>query len=121
MVQSYIWFKDDPSQFSIGQTAESNLFHHGELEKPHRVLDGCSRILLSCFRARAPEEEATAEETDKTRSFARSLLRCFVISRSSPVSKIDNLGGLRRATAYFGGNLADDVGESQNLGIKHLR
>ena len=30
MVQSCIWFKEEPSQFSMGETAESNLFRHGE-------------------------------------------------------------------------------------------
>ena len=30
LVQPCIWFKEVPSQFTMGQTAESNLFHHGE-------------------------------------------------------------------------------------------
>ena len=25
-----MWFKEEPSQFSMGRTAQSNLFHHGE-------------------------------------------------------------------------------------------
>ena len=29
MVQPCMWFKEEPSQFSMGQTAH-NLFHHGE-------------------------------------------------------------------------------------------
>ena len=50
MVQPCIWFKEEPSQFSLGQTAHSLTYFI--MEKPHTGLDECPRILLSCFRAR---------------------------------------------------------------------
>ena len=49
MVQPCIWFKEEPSQFSMGQTAQS--LTCSIMEKPHTGLDECPRILLSCFRA----------------------------------------------------------------------
>ena len=51
VVQPCIWFKDEPSQFSMGQTPHS--LTCSVMEKPHRRLDGCLRILLACFRARS--------------------------------------------------------------------
>ena len=39
---------EEPSQFSVGQTAQSLTCSF--MEKPHTVLDDCLRILLSCFR-----------------------------------------------------------------------
>ena len=53
VVQLCIWFKEEPSQFSVGQTAES--LTGSIMEKPHTGLDECPRILLSCFRARNSE------------------------------------------------------------------
>ena len=50
MVQPCIWFKEEPNQFSVGQTAQS--LTCSIIEKLHRGLDECPRILLSCFRAR---------------------------------------------------------------------
>ena len=50
MVQNCIWFKEESSQFSMGQTAQT--LTCSILGKPHTGLDECSRILLSCFRAR---------------------------------------------------------------------
>ena len=52
MVQPCIWFKEEPSQFSMGQTAQS--LTCSIMEKPHTGQDDCPRILLSCFRARTP-------------------------------------------------------------------
>ena len=45
-----IWFKEKPSQFSVGQTAQS--LTCSIMEKPHTWLDECPKMLLSCFRAR---------------------------------------------------------------------
>ena len=42
-----IWFKEEPSQFSRGQTAQSLTWRNHMHE--------CPRILFSCFRARNPE------------------------------------------------------------------
>ena len=50
VVQPCIWFKEEPSKFSLGQTAQS--LTCSIMEKPHTGLDECQRILLSCFRAR---------------------------------------------------------------------
>ena len=41
---------EEPSQFSMGQTALS--LSCSIMEKLHTGLDECPRILLSCFRAR---------------------------------------------------------------------
>ena len=53
MIQPCIWFKEEPSQFSMGQTAPS--LTCSIMEQPHTGLDECPRILLSCFRARNSE------------------------------------------------------------------
>ena len=48
--QPFMWFEEEPSQFSMGQTAQS--LTCSIMEKQHTGLDECPRILLSCFRAR---------------------------------------------------------------------
>ena len=45
-----MWFKEEPSQYSMGQTAQS--LTCSIMEKLHKGLDECPRILLSWFRAR---------------------------------------------------------------------
>ena len=50
MVQTCIWFKEEPSQFSMGQTAQG--LTCSIMEKPLTWLEESLRILLSCFRAR---------------------------------------------------------------------
>ena len=45
-----MWFQEEPSQFSVGQTALS--LTCSVIERPHTGLDDCLKILLSCFRAR---------------------------------------------------------------------
>ena len=50
MVQPSIWFKEEPCQFSMGQTAQS--LTCSIMEKPHTGFDECPRILPSSFRAR---------------------------------------------------------------------
>ena len=45
-----MWFMEEPSQFSVGQTAQS--LTCSIIDKPHTGLDECPTILLSCFRAR---------------------------------------------------------------------
>ena len=50
VVQPCNWFKDEPSQFSMGQT--ESIVTCSIMEKPHTGLHECLRILLSCFRAR---------------------------------------------------------------------
>ena len=49
VVQPCIWFKEEPSQFSIGQTAQSLTC---SIMEKHTWLDECLIILLMCFRAR---------------------------------------------------------------------
>ena len=48
MVQPCIWCKEEPSQVSMGQTAQS--LTCSIMEKPHTGLDDCLNMLLSCFR-----------------------------------------------------------------------
>ena len=45
MVQPCIWFKEEASQFAMGQTAHS--LTCSTMEKPQTGLDECPRILLS--------------------------------------------------------------------------
>ena len=45
---------EEPSQFSMGQTAQS--LPCSIMEKPHTGLDECPRILLASFRARNSAE-----------------------------------------------------------------
>ena len=47
-----MWFQYEPSQFSVGQTAQSQAC--SIMEKPHTGtgLHDCLKILLLCFRAR---------------------------------------------------------------------
>ena len=50
-----MWFMEEPSQFSIGQTAQS--LTHSIMEKPHIMLDDCLNMLLSCFRKRMSADD----------------------------------------------------------------
>ena len=50
VVQPRIWLKEEPSQFSMGQTSQS--LACSIVEKPRTGVDECPKILLSCFRAR---------------------------------------------------------------------
>ena len=49
VVKPCMWFQEEPSQFSMGQTAKS--LTCSIMEKPLTGLDECLRILLLCFRA----------------------------------------------------------------------
>ena len=42
------WSMEEPSQFSVGQTAQS--LTSSIIEKPHTGLDDCLRMLQACFR-----------------------------------------------------------------------
>ena len=55
MVQPCNWFKSEPRQFSLGQTAQS--ITGSLIEKPHTGLDDCLNILLSCFRASTSDSD----------------------------------------------------------------
>ena len=61
-----MWFMEEPSQFSVGQTAQS--LTCPRLEKPHTGLDDCLIMLLSCFRKRM-SGQARAEEEEEERGF----------------------------------------------------
>ena len=50
MVKPCVWLKEEPSQFPMGQTAQS--LTCSIMEKPHTRLDKCPRILIARFRAR---------------------------------------------------------------------
>ena len=45
-----MWFTEEPSQFSAGQTAQS--LTCSMMEEPHTGLDDCLNMLLPCFRKR---------------------------------------------------------------------
>ena len=53
VIQPCMWFMEEPSQFSVGQTAQS--LTCSILEKQHTGLDDCLRILMPCFRKRRSE------------------------------------------------------------------
>ena len=53
--QPCMCFMEEPSQFSVGQIAQS--LTCSIMEKPHTGLDDCLRMLLSCFRKRMSEWE----------------------------------------------------------------
>ena len=46
----YVWFMEEPSQFSVGQTAQSLTCYI--IEKPHTGFKDCLNMLLSYFRKR---------------------------------------------------------------------
>ena len=50
-------FMEEPSQFSVGQNAQS--LTCSIMEKPHTGLDECLGILLLCFRARTSDGKDT--------------------------------------------------------------
>ena len=70
VVQPCIWFKEEPSQFSMGQTAQS--LTCSIVEKPQTGFDECPRILLSCFRARnsvcAPLDRTSADSAEASQN-----------------------------------------------------
>ena len=45
-----MWFMEEPSQFPVGETAQS--LDCSIMEKPHSGLDDCLRVLQACFRKR---------------------------------------------------------------------
>ena len=51
-----MWFMKEPSQFSMGQTAQSLIC--SIVEKQHTELDDCVNMLPSCFRKRMSGETA---------------------------------------------------------------
>ena len=52
-----MWFMEEPSQFSMGQTAQS--LTCSIMEKPRTGLDGCLRMLQACFRKRMSDFRAS--------------------------------------------------------------
>ena len=50
VIQPCMWFMEEPSQFSGGQTAQS--LTCSIMDEPHTGLEDCLRMLLSCFRKR---------------------------------------------------------------------
>ena len=50
VIQPCMWFMEEPSQFSVGQTQHS--LTCSIMEKPHTGLEDCLKMLLSCFRKR---------------------------------------------------------------------
>ena len=50
VIQPCVWFMEQPSQFSVGQTAQS--LNYSIMENPHAGLNDSLKILLACFRKR---------------------------------------------------------------------
>ena len=50
VIQPCMWFIEEPSQFSAGQTAQT--ITYSIKEKPHMGLYDCLRMLQACFRQR---------------------------------------------------------------------
>ena len=48
--QPCMWFMKEPSQFSVGKTAQRKTYPI--TEKPHSGLDDCLNMLLACLRQR---------------------------------------------------------------------
>ena len=76
VVQPFIWFKEEPSQFSMGQTAQS--LTCSIMEKPHTGLGECPRILLSCFRARNSGFHSIRRRRDQDNVIMLSPLLCIM-------------------------------------------
>ena len=115
MVQPCIWFKEEASQFSMGQTAPYFI-----MEKPHTGLDECPRILLSCFRARNsggrnerdPQDEwgsrnenpnwmAAAKRATCNKNEMQGNVICIAfMGREFEVSKAEHLRGSCNATLF---------------------
>ena len=51
MVQPCVWVKEEQTQFSMGQTAQS--LTYSIMVKQHTRLDECPTIILLCFKARS--------------------------------------------------------------------
>ena len=52
-----VWFMEEPSQYYMGQTAQSQTC--SIMEEPHTVLDDCLNMLLSCFIKRLSGRKPT--------------------------------------------------------------
>ena len=96
MVQPCIWFKEEPSQFSMGQTAQSLTCFI--IEKPNTGLDECPRILLSCFRARSSVAAALFFhfESGTRRRLTPAIRRCRSLTPSVAVLSCPATCGIRR-------------------------
>ena len=70
VVQPCIWFKEEPSQFSMGQKAPGQTC--SIMEIPYTGLDECPRILLACFRARNSGQSAYSVDCSLSLSLSLS-------------------------------------------------
>ena len=102
-----IWFKEEPSQFSMGQTAQSLTCFI--MENHDTGLDKCLRILLSCFRARNSDRQGSRKNkrpcengigASRTEGWSRSRSQCPILT-SIPYEKT-RIGFLIMHTPYFG-------------------
>ena len=59
VIQPCMWFMEEPSQFSVGQTAQNLTCYI--MEKPHTGLGDCLRMLQTCFRKRMSGDIAEGE------------------------------------------------------------
>ena len=67
VIQPCMWFMEEPSQFSVGQTAEPNLFHHGETNH----IQGWMTV-WDCFRKRMSVLDSGGEWWEATSNPVRT-------------------------------------------------
>ena len=70
---SCMWFMGEPSQFSVGQTAQSLIC--SIMEKPLTGLDDCLNMLLACFRKRMSAPRPSLSARFVRFQFGRRILR----------------------------------------------
>ena len=78
-----MWFKEEPSQFSMGQTAQR--LTCSIMEKPHTGLEECLRILLSCFRARNSGRQLLPREVEQKTETAIIIIIIIAIAIAAAV------------------------------------
>ena len=63
VIQPCMWFIEEPSQFSMGQTAQS--LTCSIMEKPRTGLDDCLRVLQACLKKRMSDKDGAKIILDK--------------------------------------------------------
>ena len=77
-----MWLKEEPNQFSMGQTAQTaQSLTCFIMEKPHTGLGNCRRILLPCLKVRNFGER----EREREREREKAILSCFKWMNSAPL------------------------------------
>ena len=91
-------YREEPSQFSVGQTARS--LTCSIMEKPHTGVDECPRIILLCFRARISDQNQTMSVVP------------FVIQKHSlplPGPRANHVAVIWNESTIIWGGFGDDI------------